>query len=302
MTRSVIGTSAAAAAAPVASMNWASGVFGSGGMQLYAASGTYNFVVPAGVTSVRVRMWGAGGGGGASASYSGGGGGGFAMKTITALTSGASYTVTVGAGGGESLSGGTSSFGSFVSATGGSSAGSSSVGEHDGGVGVGGDVNYYGGFAGGSYSGGGGSASLFGHGRNSTRTNGYILSDNGGTMNKMSGGAGGGLGSSGSGLSVATQGSGVLGFTGGVQLISNATTDNASITRPAVGLLNTIDILGTGPGGMNYRTGDGRNGGGGFGGYSPAGNGGWPGGGGGAGSETASGRGLGADGCVILEY
>ena len=68
----------------------------------YSTPGTYLWVVPACVTSVTVRAWGAGGaGGGASATDrngGGGGGGAFCMKTET-VTPGETLRITVGAGG-----------------------------------------------------------------------------------------------------------------------------------------------------------------------------------------------------------
>lgn len=112
-------------------------------MQVFTSSG--NFVVPPGVTRVKVTVVG---GGGASATgdnsgyfFGGGAGGGTAIKTISGLTPGQVIPVTVGAGA-PSLSanpGGTSSFGAFCSATGGQS------GPQAGGVGVNGDLNIRGG-------------------------------------------------------------------------------------------------------------------------------------------------------------
>ena len=64
--------------------------------------GAYSFAVPAGVTSITVKAWGAGGGSGGSvtASVSGdGGGGGFAQSTVF-VTPGETLTVYVGGGGG----------------------------------------------------------------------------------------------------------------------------------------------------------------------------------------------------------
>ena len=92
---------------------------------MYAQSLTYNssgtFIVPPGVTSITVQAWGAGAGGagGSSANRSGGGGGAFATNTF-AVVPGASYTVTVGNGGGPGVNGGNSSFGIAVIAVGGS--------------------------------------------------------------------------------------------------------------------------------------------------------------------------------------
>lgn len=114
------------------------------GMVAIAATASFN---PAtyGLTSMDrmlVMLWGAGGGatsqtGGTGA---GGSGGGFAMKIVPAQ----SATVTIGAGGAgntagsNSVGGGTTSFGSVFSATGGQAAG---AGPGAPGLGVGGDVN-----------------------------------------------------------------------------------------------------------------------------------------------------------------
>jgi hypothetical protein len=55
-----------------------------------------NFVVPTGVTSITVKVWGAGGGGGANSSP--GGGGGYATATLD-VTPGETLTIMVGTGG-----------------------------------------------------------------------------------------------------------------------------------------------------------------------------------------------------------
>ncbi len=98
------------------------------GVQGFTASG--NFIVPAGVTTVEVEVWGAGSGSYASVSgvpSGGGSGGGYARRRIAGLTPGQAIPVTVGAGGAGGTTGGvaptgggTSSFGAYVSATGGS--------------------------------------------------------------------------------------------------------------------------------------------------------------------------------------
>jgi hypothetical protein len=87
----------------------------------FAASTTWT--VPAGVTEALFIVIGGGGGGGSYQSvggYTGGNGGkgGLSIGRSTTLTPGASLTVTVGAGGGISGNGGSSSF-SGISATGG---------------------------------------------------------------------------------------------------------------------------------------------------------------------------------------
>ena len=131
--------------------------FGSG-VQSFTQSGAFG--VPAGVTQIEVEVWGGGSGSYASlpglptyGGSGGGSGGGYARKRITGLTPGQSIAVVIGSGGiagtlqgGAATSGGTSSFGSYVSATGGSlnaltSVSSPQLGATPAGNGVGGDVN-----------------------------------------------------------------------------------------------------------------------------------------------------------------
>ncbi len=85
------------------------------GMQEFTSPGTSSFIVPAGVTSFLVEVWGAGGGGGGGGSAcglvcggSGGGGGGAGAysRAIIALTPGQTYTVRVGTGGTAGAAGG----------------------------------------------------------------------------------------------------------------------------------------------------------------------------------------------------
>jgi hypothetical protein len=124
------------------------------GVQTFLTSGT--FTVPAGVIQAEVEIWGGGSGTYASVagiSSGGGSGGGYARKRITGLLTGQIIPVTVGAGGtaGNTSSvppsaGGTSSFGIYVSATGGSLNPLANVanpqnGATPSGIGVGGDVN-----------------------------------------------------------------------------------------------------------------------------------------------------------------
>jgi hypothetical protein len=97
--------------------------------EIFTSSGT--FTVPAGVTSIKVIVVGGGASGTAQRNNlrrqctAGGGGGGTAIKWITGLTAGDTVAVTIGAGGTGTTSspyygnGGTSSFGSYCSATGG---------------------------------------------------------------------------------------------------------------------------------------------------------------------------------------
>jgi len=81
-------------------------------------SGTSTWTCPSGVTKVKAYV--IGGGGASLEGGSGGGYGGYALGIYT-VTPATGYTVTVGAGGvSDGQSGGTSSFGAFCSATGGS--------------------------------------------------------------------------------------------------------------------------------------------------------------------------------------
>jgi len=197
-----------------------SGPFGTGKLEFFASSRT--FTVPTGITTVRVRMWGAGG----------------------------SYV----------SAGGTSSFGSYCSATGGREPASSAAG-----TGSGGDINISGG-NGNANGGGGGAGSLFGSG-------GY-------------GGAGGGSGGGGS------WGGAGKGSSGGNGVYGTGGQGGASANIPGgpgegvVLGLNSIDLIGTGGGGGGSGNADawpggaGTNGGGGGARYSSSGyTGGYPGGG-----------------------
>ena len=129
------------------------------GVQMFNSAGSFNFTVPAGVTTIEVAIWAGGSGSWAStASIAGGGGsgGGYARKRITGLTPGAVIPLVVGGGGAGTTApvaptaGGASSFGSgpYLSATGGVVNPTNSTGNpmsgNLAGVGSGGDVNFYG--------------------------------------------------------------------------------------------------------------------------------------------------------------
>jgi hypothetical protein len=94
-------------------------------MQVFTASGT--FVVPNGVSAVRVSATGGGGAGGYHSTMpsAGGGAGGYGAGVVSGLVAGQSIAVTVGAGGaalaapGVGSFGGSSSFGGYLSAQGG---------------------------------------------------------------------------------------------------------------------------------------------------------------------------------------
>ena len=88
------------------------------------------WTVPAGVSVVKLRIWGAGGAGGAGFGPAGGGGaGGGYSEGFYNVSPGQSFVVSVGNGGaGSGPGGGSSSFGSLASATGGQSGVSGSKG------------------------------------------------------------------------------------------------------------------------------------------------------------------------------
>lgn len=155
--------------------------FGSG-VQTFAASDT--FMVPAGVRQVEVELWGGGAGSFASVSgraSGGGSGGGYARKRVIGLTPGQGIAVTVGTGGAAGTvsgtlpsSGGASSFGSYVSASGGSlnylaTTTDPRNGATPAGTGLGGDTNLMGsaGLAGILNQGGMGGAAPMGGSQNS---------------------------------------------------------------------------------------------------------------------------------------
>jgi len=300
MARTVIagGSGGSSTTATPSINNWATGTFGTGLVRVYGSSfgasnsNTYTFTCPSGVSSVRVRCWGAGGGGSSSSSHAGGGGGGFAIGEFD-VTAGTSYTVTVGAGGLPNTTGGTSSFGSLISATGGVGEGNTS--KHEGGIGVGGYINYKGGYAENGYCGGGGAASVFGHGLPGTYSGNTNASS--GEMRSRSGGAGGGFGNSNTNITMnqLRTNFGPWGYFHNNHYPQNNNTESTYLRQQ----IDSIDLLATGSGGVGYHNAaaNGVNGGGGGGG----GEGGWPGGGGGTNAQGSTG-GYGADGCVIVEY
>lgn len=98
------------------------------GVRVFAQAGVFSFVPPAGVFSVLVEVWGAGGAGGAAAKSASGGGGGAGGHGVGLypVTPGVAVSISVGEGGtidlnlqSSGLSGGASSFGSFLTALGG---------------------------------------------------------------------------------------------------------------------------------------------------------------------------------------
>lgn len=84
--------------------------------EIFLSSGS--ITIPDGITEVYLSMCGGGGGGSSreSASIGGGGGGGgqACVNYRVPVTPGATYTITIGAGGGANSDGGNTSFGSIV--------------------------------------------------------------------------------------------------------------------------------------------------------------------------------------------
>lgn len=206
--------------------------------QVFTASNT--FTVPTGITAIKVSLCGGGGNGGTGSSFGnaagGGGGGGVAIKYITGLTPGSTVSVTVGG------VGGTSSFGAYCSATGGSTPATNSTTGGAGGSATGGDMNFSGGSGGNGFAltiacvfyGGGGSGGGAGAGvkvpQSIPATNGVFPSS---SQTGMLGGSGAigatssvnaagnaatGYGNGGSGCVAATSASGGAG-TGGVVIV-----------------------------------------------------------------------------------
>lgn len=125
-------------------------------VQSFTANGTYT--APSGTTRVMVQVIGGGGG---SAGYGESGGGGGFAEGVFQLSAGTSVTVTIGGGGGGVTyyaiagTGGTTSFGSYISATGGQGANQYiQHGGGAGGLGAGGQTNLYGGTGTGHMNGG----------------------------------------------------------------------------------------------------------------------------------------------------
>lgn len=116
---------------------WAYSDLAAHGMAVFTAGGTWT--VPAGVVQARVTVIGGGGGGGSDVNGGSGGGGGGIAKKVVSLVGVPSVAVTVGAGGASTANGGTSSFGAFCSASGGSGSAGTNYG--GGGIGSSGDIN-----------------------------------------------------------------------------------------------------------------------------------------------------------------
>jgi hypothetical protein len=220
---------------------------------------------------------GAGGGGYSGANGGGGGAGGYRTGSET-ITSGLSYTVTVGAGAASAAA-------NAVGGNGSNSVFSSITSTGGGGGGTNASYNVSAGVAGGSGGGGyGGAISGVGTGGAGTAGQGFA----GGNSAT---GAGGGVGGGGGGgaSAVGSAGSGTTGGAGGAGSASSIT--GSSVTR-----------AGGGGGGSNATAGAGGAGGGGNGGSATAGFAGTANTGGGGGGGASIGGGAGGSGVVIISY
>jgi hypothetical protein len=111
---------------------------------VYATAGTFTYNKPANLIAVDVEVEGGGGGAGDDIGPSGGAAGGYARRLIAASLLPASVPVVVGAAGSvgnPGTAGGTTSFGSLLSGTGGNPGARSSTSPMTGGSGTGGDTN-----------------------------------------------------------------------------------------------------------------------------------------------------------------
>lgn len=246
--------------------------------ETFSAPGSDTFVVPTGITSITVKMWGAGGGGGGGSTNGDGGAGGGAgfVQATLAVTPGETLNVHVGGGGGA---------GDFSTGTSGSSSG-------DGGGGGGHSEVERGStpllIAGGGGGGGGGdnsSSTPGGQGGVGGGTNG----GGGGDSSSANGGGGGTTsagGTGGSGTNTGSSGSTQTGGSGGDGRSGQGTDgskNNGGVASGGDGGNGDANSNGYGGGGGG---GSGRFGGGGGGGSVTSNAGG---GGGGGGSSLTSG-------------
>ncbi len=169
------------------------------GSVTYTSSGT--FTVPNNCRTLTIKAWGAGGGGGGPLKSGVGAGGGYAVKTISSgLTSGETFSFTIGSGG---TRGGTGTGGGGAGGNSGGTGGSASASGSDGSGatagGTGGTPNSTGGsggngkFGGGGGGGGGGGAGELGGGGGGST----LVVRSTGAVNFVEAGGGGGGGSGG---------------------------------------------------------------------------------------------------------
>ncbi|MCZ2460238.1 MAG: SprB repeat-containing protein [Chitinophagales bacterium] len=236
--------------------------------QVVVVNPTSPWTVPAGVTSIKVEVWGAGGGGGRGGSfwgdYGGGGGGGGAYNVATfSVTQGQVFTIIIGEGGATSNDGGNTtvsgSAGSVIAN--GGKKGSNAGLFWNGAGGTGGtDGLYHGGTGGtstGNGAGGGGGAGNNGNGSDG----GNAVTGSGGAGTYAGGNGGAFRGDNGNGNNGVAPGGGGAGGRGsnnnggtggdGQVIISYCPTITASATKNDVQCFNTStgQIIVSGSGG-----------------------------------------------------
>lgn len=128
--------------------------------QMIVTSGTWNHPKPGFPIKIKYRLIGGGGGGANGQGSAGGGGGGSGrISDLTFATVTTNLTVTIGAGGGQSVTGGTTTF-NGLSATGGGGAAQNTAGGSPGGYGAAGGFGGGGGGGNGTDPGGDGGEGL----------------------------------------------------------------------------------------------------------------------------------------------
>ena len=176
----------------------------------FAFTSSDTFTKPAGLDDDRIitiEAWGAGGGGVSTAQGPGGAGGSYVMRRVRAADVPSSVSVTIGSGGAVNASGGSSSFGSLVTAYGGRTGANSAGG---GGGGGGGELAA--GAAGSGSDGGSGGVANGGKGGNGA--NNAPAQAGGSSFWGGGGGGGGSFGTTGT-RSGGSGGSSVFGGAGG---------------------------------------------------------------------------------------
>ncbi len=107
-------------------------------MEIFTSSGTWTLSNKTDLKRIRVTCYGGGAGGGGQ---SGGGGGGITQVVLEVTDLTTNVAVTIGSGGGSGAGGGTTSFGTYINATGGGAGSGYSGGAGGSGGGAGGGVS-----------------------------------------------------------------------------------------------------------------------------------------------------------------
>ena len=185
------------------------------------ANGNYNFTVPAGVTTLKVELWGAGAGGDGGSGTAGGPGGGageYACEPTLSVTPGATLPYSVGNGGnggttnGSGTGGGDTSFNSTAVYANGGDAGSGVTGGA-GGTGSKNSIHFDGGTGG--NSGGTGGASGGNSGNSTAKGNNGIASSSSSGAAQPAAQTGSGRGGAGGATTVNGNAGGAPGGAGG---------------------------------------------------------------------------------------